>query len=199
MDFFRSFGRNWFEYGLENQTLELGQASLSGYERNELFRNDGDHFTRIGFVVGAGSSRDGRGCVPADFDRDGDVDLFVVNNNQRVLYLENTFGARAHWTVVQLRGVRSNSHGIGGRVRLTTANGSQVREIHLGSGYLSSPPPEAHFGVGDATRIERIEVRWPSGRVQMVEDLEVNRIVLIEEGGGFQYVTPGQKALHANM
>ena len=168
-------------------TFELGNRSLSGNERNELFRNDGQTFTRIGYVTEAGSTLDGRGFVPADFDRDGDIDLFVVNNNQRPLYLENVF-ATQNWAVVQLKGRGRNSHGIGARVRLVAGGRAQVREIHVGSGYLSSPPPEAHFGLGKTSTVERIEVRWPSREVQVIQNVEANRVVVIEEGGSYRYL-----------
>ena len=145
-------------------------------------------------MSGAQSSLDGRGFVPADFDRDGDVDLFVFNNDQPYLYLENVHGGKRNWVSVQLRGKRSNSHGIGARVRLTAGSRTQVREIHLGSGYLSSPPPEAHFGLADATRIDRLEIRWPTGERQVFEDLSVNNVIRLEEGGDAQYVSTAQVA-----
>lgn len=128
--------------------------------------------------------------MPADFDRDGDLDFFVVNNNQQFLYLENVWGQRQNWAVVQLQGERSNSFGIGSRVELTAGGRSQVRELHLGSGYLSSPPPEAHFGLGDTRTIDRITVRWPTGETQVVDNLKANQIILIEESRGFRYVNP---------
>jgi len=66
-----------------------------------------------------------------------------------------------------------------------TGERSQVRETHCGSGYLSTPPPDVHVhvGVGDATTVDRVEVRWPSGEVQVVEDVEVDQVLVIEEGG----------------
>ena len=186
MDFFRSFGRNWFDYSLEGQTYWLADKSLSGNERNELYRNDGDRFTRIGFVTGAGCILDGRGLVSADFDRDGDQDLFLVNNDQPCVYLRNDFGQRNHWVAVQLEGERSNSHGLGARVHVTTATGMQFREVHTGSGYLSSPPPEAHFGLGEQTRIDRLEVRWPSGVTTTIEDVPADRIIVVREDGSWR-------------
>lgn len=142
-------------------------------------------------MVGAGSQLDGRALVAADFDRDGDIDLFLVNNNQPCIYLENRHGNQRNWAVVQLRGSRSNSHGVGARIRLRTGERTQTREIHIGSGYLASPPPEAHFGLDASKTIDRIEVRWPTGEVQVIDNLEVNRIIAIDEGGGFRYVNPG--------
>lgn len=168
----------------------MRDASLSGHERDELYRNDGGRFTRIGYAAGADSPLDGRGFVPADFDRDGDVDIFLVNFAGDCVYLENRMAVARRWSVVQLVGSRTNRSGIGSRVLLTAGGRTQTREVHHGSGFLSSPPPEAHFGLGDSLVVERIEIRWPSGERETFENLESNRIIVIEEGRGFRYVSP---------
>jgi hypothetical protein len=184
VDFFRSFGRNWFEYGLEGQTYHLGQKSLSGGERNRLFRNDGGRFVDLGWGSGVASNKDGRGFVPADFDRDGDLDFLLINNNQPWEYMENQHPALGHWLTVQLKGTKSNSHGIGARVSVTTTRGEQIREIRTGAGYLSSPPPEAHFGLGAAARVARLTVAWPSGKTQVLENVAGDQVLVIHEAGG---------------
>jgi enediyne biosynthesis protein E4 len=182
--FFRSFGRNWFEYGKGGQTFHLGEDSLSGNEKNRLFRNDGaGGFTEVGWSLGVASKLDGRGFVPADFDRDGDLDFLVINDGQAWEYFENRIPDSGHWLGVQLRGQGANTRGIGARITITAGGRRQVREMHAGSGYLSSPPPEAHYGLADATRVERIEVRWPSGAVQVVDDVAADQVLVIEEGG----------------
>lgn len=181
MDFFRSFGRNWFEYGLEGQTYHLGKKSLSGGERNRLYRNEGGRFVDVGWVSGVASSKDGRGFIAADFDRDGDLDFLLISNNQPWEYMENQLPQLGSWLVVQLKGEESNSHGIGARITVTTQAGSQIREIHAGSGYLSSPPPEAHFGLGSAKTIERVTVRWPTGRTQTLKDVKPGQVLVIRE------------------
>ena len=141
-------------------------------------------------MLGADSPLDGRGFVPADFDRDGDVDIFLVNFASDCVYLENRVAPPRRWSVIQLKGDGENVSGIGSRVRLTAGGRTQTREIHLGSGFLSSPPPEAHFGLADAASIERLEIRWPSGERQTIENLESNRIILVEKGRGFRYLDP---------
>lgn len=172
----------------------LGDRSLSGNEGNELYRNDGDRYTRVGYITGAMSRLDARGFVPADFDRDGDVDMFVFNNAQPCVYLQNDIGASRSWCTVQCVGTKDNRFGVGAQVRLTRGETTQMREIHVGSGYLSSPPPEAHFGLGEEAKIDRIEVRWPNGEVQVVKGVEPNKLVVIEQGAGFRYLIPGQPA-----
>lgn len=125
--------------------------------------------------------------MPADFDRDGDVDVFLVNFAGDCVYYENRMEPSRRWSVIQLDGRSSNRSGVGARIRLTSGGRTQTREIHLGSGFLSSPPPEAHFGLGDGAAVDRIEVSWPSGERQTFENLETNRVIVIEEGRGFRY------------
>ena len=179
MAFFRSFGRNWFEFGQEGQTFHLGEDSLSGYERNRLYRNDGERFTDIAWVSGVASERDGRGFVGADFDRDGDLDLVVVNDAQPLDYFVNRRAAPGHWLTVQLRQPTPNPSAVGALVRLTAGGVTQTRLIHAGSGYLSCPPAEAHFGLGDHTEIDALEVQWPDGTLQSVDPPDVDQLLTV--------------------
>ena len=85
---------------------------------------------------------------------------------------------------VQLHGDAANRFGIGSRITIQAGGKRQVREIHLGSGYLSSPPPEAHFGIGMATKVDRIEIRWPDGTMQRIGSQRGNQYLIVEKGGG---------------
>lgn len=195
MSFFRSFGRNWFEYGKGKTTFQLGRDSLSGHERNYFFRNDGGRFVNVSWVTGTANDKDGRGFVPADYDRDGDLDFFLTNNNQPAAYYENRHPDPGNWLTVLLRGTKSNSHGIGARLILSAGGKRQLRHMHLGSGYLSSPPPECHFGLARATRVAKLVVRWPSGQVQTLRDLPANAVIRVTEGKGWKRVRArGKKA-----
>ena len=160
----------------------MKDLSLSGNERNHFFRNDQGRFVEVAWPVGLASSKDGRSFVAADFDRDGDLDVFLVNSLQPWQYFENRHPNPGNWLVVQLKGRKSNRFGIGSRVRVKAGKRWFTREIHVGSGYLGSPPPEAHFGLGSAKRIERIEIRWPSGLVQRIRSVKVNQVIQVDEG-----------------
>lgn len=183
---FRSFGRNWFEYGLERQSYKLGRNSLSGTETKYYYRNDGGTFTNVAWTNGTASRKDGRGTAIADYDRDGDLDIVMMNNNQALEYFENQPAVPGHWLVVQLRGTDSNSHGIGARLTLTAGGKQQVREATAGCGFLGTPPAEQHFGLGAATAIERLEVRWPTGKVQVLEGLAADQVIVVEESGSYR-------------
>ena len=162
--------------------------------RSFLFRNEGDQgFVEIGHRAGEPfvTPLVGRGASFADFDGDGDLDLAVVVHGDRLRLARNDGGNRRSWLRVVLRGVpgrgpgpRSTSFATGARVTLKTSATTQMREIGGQSSYLSQEPPgEAFFGTGDAERVERLEVRWPSGRVQAFENLPARATVQLREGG----------------
>lgn len=135
----------------------------------------------------------GRGLAVGDYDDDGDLDVFVVNSNRPAELLRNDLlpGSEksARWLMLKLQGVKSNRDAVGARVRLMSRDpdGSerwQVDEVRTGTSYCSQNDMRLHFGLGSATKAEVIEVRWPSGRTQRIEDVEAGQILVIEEPAG---------------
>ena len=116
----------------------------------------------------------GRGSAAADFDNDGDVDIAVSNSGAPMLLLRND-GAHGNWIGLTLRGTKSNRQGIGARVTVETEAGRQVREVKAGESYLSSSDPRVHFGLGSATSVKKITIRWPSGATQEVTEARVGK------------------------
>jgi enediyne biosynthesis protein E4 len=162
------------------------RAGASHAQRKLLFRNLGARrFTDVTSSAGPGFAleRVGRGLAAGDIDNDGDLDLLVTNNGQAADLLRND-GTSGHALVVRLIGTQSNRDGIGARLRLTAAGRTQMREVKAGSSYLGQNDLRQHFGLGELTRAERLEVKWPSGRVDVVEDLPADQIVSIREGSG---------------
>ncbi|HEY6507411.1 MAG TPA: CRTAC1 family protein [Vicinamibacterales bacterium] len=155
-------------------------------QRKLLFRNaTGRRLQEVGRSAGPGFASDGVGrtLVSGDVDNDGDLDLLVTNNGAAPQLLRNgNRGGNA--LVVRLVGVRSNRDGIGARVAVTAAGRTQVREVKSGSSYLGQNDLRAHFGLGDAARVDRVLVRWPSGATDTIEAPPVNRILTIVEGRG---------------
>ena len=146
-------------------------------QRNLLFRNLGNST-----FVNVMSETDGltlkkvsRGAAIGDYDNDGDLDILVTNCNQRPDLLQNVVGNQNNWIQIQVVGQKSNRSGIGARIKVVTGTHVQYREVQSGGSYLSFHDLRAHFGVGKAEQIERLEIRWTSGHIDTETDLPVNR------------------------
>ncbi len=162
-------------------------------QRNLLFRNDGSgRFTEIGRQSGSGFALEkiSRTLAAADIDNDGDLDLLVTNNGGAVDLLRNEGGHANNALLVRLVGTSGNRGAIGARVRLSAGARTQVREVKAGSSYLGQNDLRLHFGVGGAARVDQLEVRWPGGATEAIENLTVNQIVTISEGKGVTARTP---------
>ncbi len=170
---------------LDNATYFRDNATYA--QRKLLFHNEGNGtFKEIGLGSGPGFAlrKVGRGLAVGDFDNDGNLDLLITNNGQTADLLRNDGGNRNHFLMVRTIGTKSNRDGIGARLKLTVGSTTQVREVKAGSSYLSQNDMRVHFGLGQATRADRLEVRWPSGRVDVLENLEANQFLTLQEGGG---------------
>ena len=153
-------------------------------QRDQLFRNDGDAtYTEVSSTSGDYFSRAlvGRAAAGGDYDNDGDTDLFIMNSNQPAVLLRNDGGNRNNWIRLKLVGTRSNRDGIGARVRITAAGDTQTAEVKSGSGYASCSDIRLLFGLGKQTSVELIEVRWPSGITQRLQNLPANQTIVITE------------------
>jgi hypothetical protein len=163
-------------------------SSLSDATRyaqpKQIYENEGGRYRDVSLSAGEVFERDqvGRGVAFGDWDEDGDPDLLVVNNNQAANLLRNETEKRNHWTLLRLVGRASNRDGVGALVRIEVSGRRQVRELHCGYSYLAMNDPRLHFGLGTARRIDRLEIRWPSGLVQTFSDLAVDEIILLREG-----------------
>jgi hypothetical protein len=163
-----------------NDWPDMRGLSLSGYERQRLFRNDGERFAEVGREVGLDAVADGRGIVVADFDEDGTQDLLVSNcGGPAALYRNQQ--TRSRWLQVELQGTASNRDAIGARVVLVTGQRRQLREVDGGNGFSGQSPRIVHFGFGPSEKPERLEIRWPSGRRFVLERPPANTRVVVAE------------------
>lgn len=149
---------------------------------NVLFHNLGNgSFEDITEVIGGGAF-DGRGVAFADFDNDGDLDLVVTADSGESNRLwRNDSPTGHHWLGLRLHGTRSNRSAIGARVVVTTAEGPSVQEISGGAGRGSQNSLPLELGLGSATVVEELTIRWPSGTVQTLRNLAVDRYLELTE------------------
>ena len=155
-------------------------------QRKLLFHNSGNAtFKEVGLSAGPGFALEkvGRGLAVGDTDNDGDLDLLINNCNQTADLLLNAGGTRNNWLVVKTVGAQSNRDGIGTRVVLKAGERTQIREVKAGSSYQSQNDLRVHFGLSKASRVDRLELRWPSGTVDVLENIKVNQLLTIREGG----------------
>ena len=163
--------------------------STSRYaQRNLLLRNDANgRFTDVGLQSGPAWALEkvSRALVSGDIDNDGDLDLLVSNNGQPPDLLRNDGGARSgNALLIRLRGRESNRDGIGAIVTATVGSRRLVREVHAGSSYLGQNDVRIHLGLGRAPAVDRLDIRWPSGRVETVKGVAAQQVVTIGEGMG---------------
>ena len=121
---------------------------------------------------------------PYDLDHDGDLDLLIVNTGQTADLLRNDGGNRNNSILVRLVGEQSNRDGIGARLRLEVDGKTLLRDVKAGSSYLAQNDLRVHFGLGQSESANRLEVVWPSGTIDEVENLGANQVVTVSEGSG---------------
>jgi enediyne biosynthesis protein E4 len=156
--------------------------NLSCYERNRVFLNvGGKDFLDISHLTGADSDGDGRAVVAADFRNTGMLDLVVRQaGGGPLLYFENRL-PRKNYLTVSLRGRQSNRQGIGARLTALVDGKPIVRELYPANGFTSQSPSLVHFGLGDAAAVQRLTIRWPSGKEQTLSNIAGNRHIVIDE------------------
>ncbi len=158
--------------------------SFSGYERDLVALNRGDGtYLDISGVSGADSVSDGRGTVFADFDNDGDSDIFLRAMHGEAHYLfRNNIGADKSSIRIALQGTNSGRDAWGAEVRVTTTEGIEAKVKSGGSGFVSQSDPRLLFGLGTEERALAVEVRWPSGLLQTFDGPEAGASWLLVEG-----------------
>ena len=152
-------------------------------QRNLLYHNQGDRFVEVGENSGSGwrIEKVSRAAALSDFDNDGDVDLFIMNLNDSPTLLRNDSGDRNNWLGLELVGVESNRDAIGAQVRVQAGGLEQVREVHRGYGFQAQHDPRLLFGLGPLERVDWVEIRWPSGRRQVLRDPPLRRYLKVRE------------------
>jgi len=192
-----SFGGGFFDYdndgwldlyitnGHVYPEIEQVSPEIRYRQSDTLFHNDGHgKFTDVSKNSGDAlqTSHVGRGVAFADFDNDGFMDVVVASNNGPPFLLHNGGGNGNHFVCFRLVGTKSNRDAMGARLKLTAGGITQIREIMGGGSYLSQSDLRAHFGVGSTTKIDKLEIAWPSGAKQSFQDFAADHFYQITEG-----------------
>lgn len=155
--------------------------------RNVLLQNDGrGRFTNVSDQAGDGlrGKHSARGAGFDDLDNDGDCDVVVLNSREAATVLRNDTCTGQHWLQIELRGLRANRDGVGSQVQVTAGNRTQVAEVHSGRGYQSHWGSRLQFGLGISAHVDRIEIRWLGGGVEVLSHVGADRRVVIIESTG---------------
>jgi enediyne biosynthesis protein E4 len=192
-----SLGEWWVDNPWE---IAKSGHNLSAYERKRAFLNvagpNGRDFLDISYLTSADNDGDGRSVVAGDFRNNGRLDLVLRQaGGGAVLLYENDFPQR-HYLKVFLRGHKSNRLGIGARLTATVNGQELVREMYPVNSFRSQMPNIVHFGLGDAEKIDRLTIRWPSGKIQELTNISGDRHIVIDEekegDAAVEVVKPGR-------
>lgn len=177
LDIFTANGHIEEEIGRVQPKVQFRQPPL-------LFRNQGNgKFTDVSKLTGADLRKPivARGAAYADFDHDGDLDVLISTNHGPAYLYRNDGGNKNNWLQVKLEGTKSNRSAIGAVVRIESASGQQWRMVHSGSSYCSQSDLALTFGLGPDTVVKRIQIEWPSGGRQVLENIKARQTLRIKE------------------
>jgi enediyne biosynthesis protein E4 len=183
----------WYDYSkiAGGNTTIIGDAanwppmegrSLSGFQHKCVWTNDGSgRFTEVAQAVGANDTFDGRSVALVDLWNRGVLDVVVANQRGPLLVYKNTVTPENQWIDFELEGTTSNPSAIGTEVRVFWNGHQQVQEVQGGSGFCSQNQRRLHFGLGKSPKLEKVVVRWPSGRMQVLENAQLGQLNKVKE------------------
>ncbi len=196
---FSGFGTRFFDYDNDGRVdlfvanghildnIHLFHDNVTYAEPNLMFRNVGEgRFDNVSDQLGPEFSlpRVSRGAALGDYDNDGDLDILISNNGQAPQLLRNDGGNMNHWLAVYLRGTRSNRDGIGARLKMVAGELTQVSDAKGGMSYQAAQDPRVYLGLGVHQNVDSLEITWPSGTVDRLENVAANQIITVQEGVG---------------
>jgi enediyne biosynthesis protein E4 len=168
VDIYKANGALKHLYGQEDQVFE----NIGNGKFKDISTELGKYFMK---------KMVGRGACFGDYDNDGDIDGYIVNLNDRGAFLRNNKGNQNNWITIKFIGTKSNRDGIGARIKLILADKVQTAQKRSTTGYLSQGDPRVHFGLAKDSIINKIEIKWPSGKLQVLNNVKVNQILTVKE------------------
>jgi enediyne biosynthesis protein E4 len=160
---------------------DMKGRSLAGYQHKCVWLNRGGKFDDVAQAVGVTDTFDGRAVVLVDLWNRGMLDVVLANQKGPLLVYKNTVVKENDWVQFELQGTRSNRSAIGAQVKLFWNDQVQIQEVSGGSGYASQNQRRLHFGLGKDARVERVEIRWPSGQTQTIHTPQTGTLHRIRE------------------
>jgi hypothetical protein len=174
--------------------VNLERMGTSYPQHNQLFRNDGaTRLVDVSAAAGPGMAikKVSRGASFGDYDNDGDIDIFVVNLDDKANLLRNDFSVSHNWLTVQLFGAGNNRDAAGAKIRLLAGGKAQWRSVNGASSYLSYNDIRVHFGLGQQLQADLVEIIWPDGTRQQVQSVPANKLLVVRQNGTHAFLTAG--------
>lgn len=192
------FGTRFFDFDLDGwqdllivnghvlDNVSYYRPAVQYAEKKMLFRNVQGKFRDVSETQGAFFAKPsvGRGLALGDYDNDGDLDVLVSNNGQAGELVRNDRSESHHWLALSLQGVTSNRDGIGARITVAAGGRAQYAQATGGTSYLSSSDRRIFFGLGSQAKADLVEILWPSGTVDRLEEVSADQFLTVKEGAG---------------
>jgi hypothetical protein len=171
--------------GHPDDMVEVQSLKVKYREPLLMFENVNGSFKNVTAISGAAFTKDwpARGLSVGDYDNDGDLDVLIINNGDAPVLLRNEGGNRNNWVGLNLVATRSNPGAVGAIITWEAAGVKYKRLKTAGGSYLSSHDPREILGIGQATKIDSIEIKWPSGRVDKIANPPLRKYIKVVEGG----------------
>ena len=170
--------------------IRIGIVTISDRASRGVYQDEGGPAIQ--------QARAARGLAVADLFNTGNMDVVIENLDGSPTILKNPGIPGRHWVSFELTGTKSNRMAIGARLKIVAGGMTQTDEIHSGGSYLSQNDLRVHFGLAEATKIDQLEIHWPSGAVDVIKDLPADKFYSVLEGKGmvpFEEIRPGATAL----
>ena len=172
--------------GHPDDMVEVQSSKVKYKQPLMLFENVNGKYTNVSAQSGVVFGQDfpARGLSVGDYDNDGDLDVLIINNGAAPVLLRNEGGNRNNWLGLQLISKQSNAGAVGALITWTSGGVRRTRLKTSGGSYLASHDPREILGLGQATRIDSLEIKWPKGKIDKLTNLPINKYITIAEGEG---------------